>query len=63
MKEMIERLQRDRNVVIQTLKALQTNHEAKRLSTDAFERIRGSMERELLHIDEILWTHGESVSE
>jgi hypothetical protein len=63
MKEMIERLKRDREVVIQTLKALDTNHEAKRLSTASFEFIRGGMERELLHIDEILWTHGESTSE
>tara|TARA_Y100000310_G_scaffold180557_1_gene180467 strand:+ start:1459 stop:1650 length:192 start_codon:yes stop_codon:yes gene_type:complete len=63
MKEAIERLKRDRNVVIRTLKALQTNHEAKRLSTEAFERIRGSMVRELLHIDEVLCSHGESVSE
>jgi hypothetical protein len=60
MKEAIERLKRDRSVVIRTLKALQTNHEAKRLSTDAFERIKGSMVRELLHIDEILCAHGET---
>jgi hypothetical protein len=63
MKETIERLKRDRNVVIQTLQALQTNHEAKRLSTDDFECIRKNMERELLHIDETLWAHGESTSE
>ena len=63
MKEMIKRLRRDREVVIQTLVALETNHKAKRLSTDDFECIRKNMERELLHIDETLWAHGESTSE
>jgi len=49
-----ESLKRDRNVVIQTLKALRVNHEAKRLSTDAFLRMEQSMTRELRLIDEVL---------
>ena len=55
----IERMRRDRGVILRTLKALQTNHEADRLSTEAFDRIKGSMVRELLHIDDLLCFHGE----
>ena len=63
MKETCERLKRDRKVVVQTLKAIEANHEAKRLSTESFERLRAVMERELLSIDENLWAHGERTCE